>query len=210
MAPATVSIKALLRKSSDFMWSPECQAEFVQIKSILSDDRYNSPFDPTLNTKLLVDTLPEYVEAETEEAAVEETAHDEEASQEAAAEAAEEASVLGSAVLPPRPITASPPLSQLPAPGGRGLCQRHRPGDNLGNSKTTAERSACGRPEGSRDTHCTLSNAAALTNDRAASGRSKVTVEFASSVASAVVAAVEEIAQDEALREHFPPVNSLA
>ena len=119
-------------------------------------------------------------------------------------------SVLGSAVLPPYPTSSSPPLSQLPAPGGRGLGQRHRPGDNLGNSKTTAERSAGGRPEGSRDTHCTLSNAAALTNDRAASVRSKVTVEFASSVASAVVAAVEEIAQDEALREHFPPVNSLA
>ena len=56
MAPATVSIRALLRKNSAFVWSPECQAEFVQIKSILSDDRYNRPFDPSLDTELLVDT----------------------------------------------------------------------------------------------------------------------------------------------------------
>jgi hypothetical protein len=138
-----------------------------------------------IETTLKVEALPDYVEAQTEEAAVEETAKDEEAtqeaaaeaaaaeesteakteeaavgkpaqdkeaSQEAAAEAAEETSVLGSAVLPPPPTTASPPLSQLPAPGGRGLCQRHRPGDNLGNSVTTAERSAGSGPEGSRDT----------------------------------------------------------
>jgi hypothetical protein len=56
MVPATVSIKALLRKNTAFVWSPECEAEFVQMKSVLTDERYNKPFDITLDTELLIDT----------------------------------------------------------------------------------------------------------------------------------------------------------
>ena len=29
MAPATVSMRSLLRKNTAFMWTPECEAEFV-------------------------------------------------------------------------------------------------------------------------------------------------------------------------------------
>ena len=35
MAPATVSMRALLRKNTAFIWSPECEAEFKQMKSVL-------------------------------------------------------------------------------------------------------------------------------------------------------------------------------
>ena len=56
MAPALVSMKALLRKNTAFLWSPECKAEFEQMKSVLSDKRYNKRFDPDLDTELLVDT----------------------------------------------------------------------------------------------------------------------------------------------------------
>ena len=38
------------------MWSPECEEEFVLMKSVLTDERYNKPFDPNLDTELLVDT----------------------------------------------------------------------------------------------------------------------------------------------------------
>ena len=37
MAPATVSMRALLRENTAFMWTPECQVEFELIKSVLSD-----------------------------------------------------------------------------------------------------------------------------------------------------------------------------
>ena len=56
MAPATVNIRALLRKNTAFVWSPECEEEFVLMKSVLTDERYNKPFDPNLDTELLVDT----------------------------------------------------------------------------------------------------------------------------------------------------------
>ena len=56
MAPATVNIRALLRKNTAFVWSPECEEEFVLMKLVLTDERYNKPFDPNLDTKLLVDT----------------------------------------------------------------------------------------------------------------------------------------------------------
>ena len=55
-----------------------------------------------------------------------------------------------------------------------------------------AERSAVGGPEGSRATHGALSGAAALTADRAASGRPKLLMEVLSSVASAVVVALAD------------------
>ena len=56
MVPANVSIRALLRKNTTFMWTPECQAEFEQMKSVLSYERFIKAFDPNLDTKLLVDT----------------------------------------------------------------------------------------------------------------------------------------------------------
>ena len=57
MAPATVSLRALLRKNTAFMWTPECQAEFERMKLVLSDERFIKAFDPNLDTKLLVDTF---------------------------------------------------------------------------------------------------------------------------------------------------------
>ena len=56
MAPATINLRAILKKSSAFVWSPECEAEFEQIKSVLCDEKYIKPFDPELDTELLVDT----------------------------------------------------------------------------------------------------------------------------------------------------------
>ena len=56
MAPATVNTSALLRKNTAFVWSPECQEEFMLMKLVLTDQRYNKPFDPILDTELLVDT----------------------------------------------------------------------------------------------------------------------------------------------------------
>ena len=56
MAPATVSMRALLRNNTAFMWTPECEAEFELMKSVLSDERFIKPFDPDLDTELLVDT----------------------------------------------------------------------------------------------------------------------------------------------------------
>ena len=38
------------------MWTPECQEEFEQIKSVLADERFLKPFDPDLDSELLVDT----------------------------------------------------------------------------------------------------------------------------------------------------------
>ena len=55
MAPATVSMRALLRNNTAFMWSPECEVEFELMKSVLSDKRFIKPFDPDLDTELLVD-----------------------------------------------------------------------------------------------------------------------------------------------------------
>ena len=56
MAPAIVNLRALLRKNTAFVWSPECKEEFVLMKSVLTDERYNKPFDPNLDTELLVHT----------------------------------------------------------------------------------------------------------------------------------------------------------
>ena len=56
MAPATVSLRSLLRKATAFVWTPECKAQFQQMKAILSDERYIKPSDPELYTELLVDT----------------------------------------------------------------------------------------------------------------------------------------------------------
>ena len=38
------------------MWTPECEAEFIQIKAVLTDERFLKAFDPNLYTELLVDT----------------------------------------------------------------------------------------------------------------------------------------------------------
>ena len=56
MAPATVSMRALLRKNTAFIWTPECQVEFKQMKSVLADEQFIKAFDPNLDTELLVDT----------------------------------------------------------------------------------------------------------------------------------------------------------
>ena len=56
MAPATVCMRALLRKASAFVWTPECEAEFQQMKAVPADERFIKPFDPDLYTELLVDT----------------------------------------------------------------------------------------------------------------------------------------------------------
>ena len=56
MAPATVSMRALLRNNTAFVWSPECEVEFKQMKAVLSDEQFIWPFDPDLDTELLVDT----------------------------------------------------------------------------------------------------------------------------------------------------------
>ena len=56
MAPATVSMRALLRKNTAFIWTPECQVEFKQMKSVLVDEQFIKAFDPNLHTELLVDT----------------------------------------------------------------------------------------------------------------------------------------------------------
>ena len=56
LSPATVSMRTLLRDNTSFMWSPECEEEFVQIKTVLADERYIKPFDPDLDSELLVDT----------------------------------------------------------------------------------------------------------------------------------------------------------
>ena len=38
------------------MWTPECEAELIQIKAVLTDERFLKAFDSTLYTMLLVDT----------------------------------------------------------------------------------------------------------------------------------------------------------
>ena len=55
MAPATLSLRSLLRKATAIMWTSECESEFQQMKEILTDERYIKPSDPELNTELLVD-----------------------------------------------------------------------------------------------------------------------------------------------------------
>ena len=56
MAPTTFNLRLILRKATTFVWTPECEAEFEQIKIILCDERYIWPFGPELDTDLLVDT----------------------------------------------------------------------------------------------------------------------------------------------------------
>ena len=56
IAPATVSMRSLLRNNAAFVWSPECEVEFQQMKAVLSDEKFIKPFDPDLDTELLVDT----------------------------------------------------------------------------------------------------------------------------------------------------------
>ena len=55
MAPATLSLRSLLRKATAIMWTSECELEFQQMKEILTDERYIKLSDPELNTELLVD-----------------------------------------------------------------------------------------------------------------------------------------------------------
>ena len=38
------------------MWTAGCEAEFVQMKAMLDDERFIKAFDPNLYTELLVDT----------------------------------------------------------------------------------------------------------------------------------------------------------
>ena len=49
IAPATFSLRSLLRKATAFV----CEAEFQQMKAILSDERYMKPFDPSSTQNLL-------------------------------------------------------------------------------------------------------------------------------------------------------------
>ena len=56
MAPATVNMRSLLRKATAFVWTAECEAEFVQMKAVLTDERFIKAYDPNLYTELLVDT----------------------------------------------------------------------------------------------------------------------------------------------------------
>ena len=57
LAPATFSLRYLLRKSTAFVWTSKYEAEFQQMKAILTGEGYIKPFDPKLYTELLVDTL---------------------------------------------------------------------------------------------------------------------------------------------------------
>ena len=43
MAPATISLRSLLRKATAFVWTSECESEFQQLKEILTDERYIKP-----------------------------------------------------------------------------------------------------------------------------------------------------------------------
>ena len=56
MAPAKVVMRSLLRKSTAFVWTAECQEEFTQMKEVLTDERIIKSYDPDLYTELLVDT----------------------------------------------------------------------------------------------------------------------------------------------------------
>ena len=56
MAPATVNMRSLLRKSTAFVWTAECQEEFIQMKKVLTDERFIKAYNPDLYTELLVDT----------------------------------------------------------------------------------------------------------------------------------------------------------
>ena len=40
MAPAKVVMRSLLRKSTEFVWTAECQEEFTQMKEVLTDERF--------------------------------------------------------------------------------------------------------------------------------------------------------------------------
>ena len=46
----------MLRKSTAFVWTAECQEEFTQMKEVLTDERFIKSYDPDLYTELLVDT----------------------------------------------------------------------------------------------------------------------------------------------------------
>ena len=48
MAPATLNMRSLLRKASAFVWTPECEAEFIQINTVLADERFIKAFNPNL------------------------------------------------------------------------------------------------------------------------------------------------------------------
>ena len=56
MAPATVNMRSLLRKSTAFVWTAECQEDFIQMKKVLTDERFIKAYDPDLYIELLVDT----------------------------------------------------------------------------------------------------------------------------------------------------------
>ena len=45
-----------LAAEEDVVWTPECEAELIQIKAVLTDERFLKAFDSTLYTVLLVDT----------------------------------------------------------------------------------------------------------------------------------------------------------
>ena len=56
MAPATVNLRLILKKSMAFVWTPACEAEFQQMKMILCNEKYIKPFDLELYIELLMYT----------------------------------------------------------------------------------------------------------------------------------------------------------
>ena len=56
MAQANINLRSILRKSWAFFWKPECEAEFHHMKIDVCHEKYIKPFDPELNTELLMDT----------------------------------------------------------------------------------------------------------------------------------------------------------
>jgi hypothetical protein len=56
LSPATVNMRNMLKQTSSFVWSPECEEEFLNVKEALSNNKHIKAFDPELESDLFVDT----------------------------------------------------------------------------------------------------------------------------------------------------------
>ncbi len=55
LSQSTMQMRSLLKKETNYVWTPEMQVEFEKAKSILTGPLAVFPFDPTLKTRLLTD-----------------------------------------------------------------------------------------------------------------------------------------------------------
>ena len=55
LSQSTIKMRSLLKTSSEYVWTPEINEEFLRVRDILTSDMIVKPFDPSLETVLITD-----------------------------------------------------------------------------------------------------------------------------------------------------------